>query len=438
MGNHTDKVRFNVRGKIFETTATTLATECRNSIFGAMFDDAWKLQPRESVNGEEYFMDRDPDCFSVLLNLLGTGGLDVPSNVPEKLLYREAHYYGLLDRVRKAKWGEFDSSRLSLAHTVSGRAPNDCEVISASPDGGCAVAHGGVVRVYDWMLEEHPPLNLDYQRVNDIGWIDSDNIVITVRQNLSRGVGGMGIFSSSTGELKHRFQLTDGKDQVKGFTAGVLCLNSEGKIFAKCKDTDREGIGVWDQATEKQINFFKSFDGSCLDDVRKIQWLDASNCLFVHGVADNQSHINLLDFRDKNMVWSWPDDTKPSQSSYVQDIIPMEESNTICVVDLYGTLGFLDLRGTKQSVRWNSNRGGEILNSYCPKLKFHGGQLFCSTDDKISVYCDALDQWVSTSSLERSQGGLLRDFSIGGDRLFALHREKNVFDVWETPSAPII
>ncbi|KAI3951446.1 hypothetical protein MKW92_017593 [Papaver armeniacum] len=59
-------------------------------------------------------------------------------------------------------------------------------------------------------------------------------------------------------------------------------------------------------------------------------------------------------------------------------------------------------------------------------------------DDEISVYYHGLDQWVLTSSLGRGQGGSIRDFSIGGDRLFALHGEENVFDVWETPSAPII
>ncbi|KAI3897934.1 hypothetical protein MKW92_009605 [Papaver armeniacum] len=174
MGTQTDKVRFNVRGKIFETTVTTLASVNRNSMFGAMFDDEWNLQPTE-VN-KEYFIDRNPDCFSVFLDLLGT-----------------AHYYGILDHVRRAKWGSFDGNRLSLACRVSGQPPGNCSAIRASPDGGCAVAHGSIVRVYDWMLEEHPPLNLDYQVVNDIGWIDSDNIVMSVCQNLSKGVGGMGL-----------------------------------------------------------------------------------------------------------------------------------------------------------------------------------------------------------------------------------------------------
>jgi hypothetical protein len=40
--------------------------------------------------------------------------------------------------------------------------------------------------------------------------------------------------------------------------------------------------------------------------------------------------------------------------------------------------------------------------------------------------------------LRGGQGGAICDFSIGGDRLFALHSEENVFDVWETPPPAII
>ncbi|KAI3843126.1 hypothetical protein MKW92_017670 [Papaver armeniacum] len=352
----------------------------------------------------------------------------------------EAHYYGLLDHVRTAKWGDFDSNRLRLTGSVSGQAPGNCSAIRASPDGGCAVAHGGVVRVYDWMLEEHPPLNLEYQSVNDIGWMDSDNIVMAVRQNLTRpGVGGMGVFSALTGELRHRFQLTDRKDQVKGFAAGVLCFNSDSnKVLASCREiTTNEGIGVWDQETGKQTDFVDFGLGSD----EKIQWFNGRNCLLVHSYINHKRRINLLDFRDKSVVWSWPDDTTKTWHvhTHIYDAIPMEESNSICVVDLYGTLGFLDLRGTKKSVRWNLNRGGDTAQRCYAKLILHGGQIFTSMYDKISVYhYDGLDQWVLTSNLERSQGGSLRDFSIGGDRLFALHTEKNVFDVWETPSAPIV
>lgn len=71
MNNRMDRVRLNVGGKIFETTATTLARAGRDSFFGVMIDKNWTINPGE------YFIDRDPTCFSVLLNLLRTGKLHI-------------------------------------------------------------------------------------------------------------------------------------------------------------------------------------------------------------------------------------------------------------------------------------------------------------------------------------------------------------------------
>ncbi|GJV72429.1 hypothetical protein Tco_1492424 [Tanacetum coccineum] len=48
----------------------------------------------------------------------------------------------------------FSHQNLSLIH-----APGDNTSIRASPYGGCCVAHGNMVHIYDWMLEEDPPIS---------------------------------------------------------------------------------------------------------------------------------------------------------------------------------------------------------------------------------------------------------------------------------------
>ncbi|KAI3884178.1 hypothetical protein MKX03_013091 [Papaver bracteatum] len=390
MGMQTDKVRFNA----------TLATARRNSVFGAMFDDAWNLQPRE-VN-KEYFIDRNPDCFSVLLDLLGTGDLHIPSNIPEKLLYREAHYYGLLDHVKTAKWGTFDSNRLRLMGTVTGQGPNYCSAMRASPDGGCAVAHGGIVRVYDWMLQEHPPLNLDYRSVSDIGWIDSENIVIGSLD------GDMGLFSSSTGDLSHRYELNY-ENCDKSFTARAICFNSDSKIFAS----------LWDQVTGKQIDFFDSLDGLPLGDADRIQWINGSNCLYVSALSSSihNNCINLLDFRNKSIVWSTSmDSTKTFGSRSIVDAVPVGRDGPSKGLKVaIAHLGVADLRSNDVGVKWNSDNRSRIGRCAPPP----------HNHPNLGRSCPG-------------PGSSIRDFSIGGDRLFALHSEKNEFDLWETPSAPII
>ncbi|KAI3964697.1 hypothetical protein MKW92_007867 [Papaver armeniacum] len=399
MGMQTDKVRFNVGGKIFETSATTLASARRSSMFGAMFDDEWNwlrelmqlfrnLQPSQ-VN-EEYFIDRNPDCFSVLLDLLRTGELCVPPHVPDKLFYKEALYYGLLDHVRAARFRELDVNQLRL---------------TISPDGVCAVAHSRIVRTYDWMLEEYPPINFNYQKVNDIGWIDSENIVISACERSGRQDSGIGLFSSSSGNLKHTFQL----NQVKSFTAGALCFNSDGKIFAAF--------------TGEQTDFFHKTLREPLCKANKIQCFNGSNCLLLFDLSEEtrKKYISLLDFRDKSMVWynTSVNEHKPFG--------PRINDNN---------LGFMDIRSTDGSIRWISNNRKNQVRPCYPKLTLHGGQLFSCLYDRISMFRGP--DWFLTSSIERScgGGGAIRDFSIGGDRLFALHSEENVFDVWEIPSPP--
>ncbi|KAK4746552.1 hypothetical protein SAY87_025589 [Trapa incisa] len=464
-GTHRNRIRFNVGGRIFETTATTLANAGRNSFFGAIFDDNWDV-PSDGgglSQSQELFIDRNPDCFAVLLDLLRTGDLNIPLNVSEKSLYREASFYGILDHVRAAKWGQFDGNRLRLSRSVSGRAPGDGTAIRAGPDGGCCVAHGSIVHVYDWMLEEHPPLNLDHQRVNDVGFIDSENIVITACERLGTLDGGMGLFSSTTGELRYKFEVNhsnspENKDRdkgaKKGFTAGALCLNPDDyRIFSSCRGRSNEyGIGVWDQVTGKQMDFFYESPGWSLGDADKLQWLGGVyNCLLVATLFPRKDncYISLLDFRIRDMVWSWSDIGGPLtltivDEKRVRDAVAMEEANSICVVNENEDLGFMDLRmmGSRSSstIRWSSRirfMKGLMPDEPCyPKLAVHGGQLFSSMNDCISVFCGS--DWVLTSRLKRGYGGSICDFSIGGDRLFALHSEENVFDIWEAPPPPII
>ncbi|OEL27162.1 BTB/POZ domain-containing protein [Dichanthelium oligosanthes] len=123
----------------------------------------------------------------------------------------------------------------------------------------------------------------------------------------------------------------------------------------------------------------------------------------------------------------------------------MEDGRSICVINQYDDLGFLDLRKNAAGVRWRSRskltmsgKTKALSEETChPKLATHGGQLFASTGDTISVF-NGPDH-VLTSTLRGSNGGgAICDFSIGGDRLFALHSEENVFDVWETPPPAII
>ncbi|XP_022946388.1 BTB/POZ domain-containing protein At4g30940-like [Cucurbita moschata] len=470
------KVRFNVGGKIFETTATTLSNASENSLFKAMLDGAWTAQYEEFG---EYFIDRDPACFHVLLHLLQTGELLVPPTIPDTLLCREAHYYGLLDQVLSARSVELDGENLKLASSITGRTLlQDHSIIRASANGSCSIANGRVFHVYDWMLQELSIANLDYMKIVDMEWYDSTSILISGRKHSNPntggdGGGGIGLFNPQTAKLQHKFKLTQtsssssrshgGDNQFSRTTPGNLAINnSNDKIFCCCKHdsyTKVGGIGVWDTTTGQQIDFLEGGYNSGLHNTFKLQWLPSNKCLVAAIRSPQSNRISIFDPRMKEMhSGHWEHNPyKLKHRGALVDAMGIEEMNCVCVIDENGFFGFFDLRGlggeSQMNRAWWSSEEEEkrerfplpgemvhIVPGGKPKLGWHGGKLFCSTNSAISVYCGSGFEWELASQVEPKNGGFIQDFSIGGDRLFSLHalqfNHYNI-NVWETPPSPL-
>lgn len=432
-----DTIRLNVGGKVFVTSSTTLNNAGRDSMLSAMIDVDWRVKPNE-----ELFIDRNPAYFSVLLDLLRTGEVHIPPGMSERALHREALFYGLLDHVRAAKWGPLDGNRLECTATISGRATGDATAIRAAQDGSCCVAHGAMVHVYDWTMEEQVPLTLDYVTVNDAGFLNPQRVVICTCERGDKA-GGMALFNVKTGKLEHKFQVCH-NSQPKNCTVGALA-SSDSHLFASCRGRINEyGIGSWDQITGQLTDFFYENPPWSLGDACKLQWLPHSKLLLVATLypRSDDSFISLLDMRSKTVVWSWTDsEYTVMDEKVVMDTVAMEECSTVCVVNQYDNLGFIDMRASNQGVRWRDRyQPGKISESEerCySKLAVWGSQLFCSKDDSVFVFCtpdcDAARS-VQTARLRKSEGGAISDIAVGGDRLFVLHREEDIFDVWETPS----
>ncbi|WMV60221.1 hypothetical protein MTR67_053606 [Solanum verrucosum] len=416
MGTPKGRVKLNVGGRIFVTTATTLEFAGQNSLFRAMLDENWNLHSDSAIT--EHFIDRDPDYFAVLLNLLRTGELYIPPKIDKKLVYKEAEYYGILDHVRSAECDKFDGNRPRLARSITG-------VRYLGPSKPARMA-GAVWRM-----------------ANNLCWIDSENIVVSSDENLDSG--GMGLFNASTGELRYKFQVTD---VLKGYTADALGVSSDNKLFSSCtkSTSNKHGIGVWDQVAGKQIDFLDWSPYKYQHNASRLQWLHDTKCLMIASFHP-RNDISLYDVRNDKVVWSWSG--VYARSSYdiacekiFRDVVEIEESSSICIVDWNECLGFMDLRGNG-TINWrNSIKGvipffpweGRSYSCY-PKLAFHEGQLFSSLNDTITVYSGS--DWVPTSQFQQSHGGPIWDFSIGGDHLFALHRNEDVLDVWDTPRSPM-
>ncbi|KAM3194495.1 hypothetical protein ACQJBY_070892 [Aegilops geniculata] len=378
------RVRLNVGGQVFETTADTLTGAGEGTMLCAMMDPCWNAGGAAATAGgvPEYFIDRDPACFASLLDMLRTGELHVPAGVPERVLFREANYYGLLDRVRAARIGELDLERVRLAASVPPeRVPVDHPVVRAAPDGGCCITHtythGTTARVYNWMLEQRRP---------------------------------------------------------------------ETKIFASCRGISRfhdsYGIGVWDCITGEQAGSVLCHKPeSKMGSINKLQWLPSTKTLMAASASRPSFSMALVDSRDMSVVWSWwYDSAREGKKGYVMDAAVMEDERSVCLINEHHDLGLLDIRiqGNSGNVQWlHQSKMSSTSKCNTSKLAVHGGLLLASKDDTISVYGGP--NYDLRLALRGSQGGgAISDFSVGGDRLFAVHQEDNVLDVWETPPPPII
>jgi BTB/POZ domain len=117
-----DLVTFNVRGRHFQTTRTTLR-RFPDSIFLKMVDYAQhrnQFPPAETQTPGSFFIDRDPDLFAAILRYhdmvefdiesLCSGGEANTLPVTRKLLFQEAEYYNiqnLLDSITNIKSSPF-------------------------------------------------------------------------------------------------------------------------------------------------------------------------------------------------------------------------------------------------------------------------------------------------------------------------------------------
>ncbi|XP_037462394.1 BTB/POZ domain-containing protein At2g24240-like [Triticum dicoccoides] len=272
------RIWLNVGGQVFETTADTLTGAGEGTMLAAMLEPCWNAGATGGV--PEYFIGRDPACFASLLNMLRTGELHVLAVIPERMLFQEASYYGLLDHVRAARIGELNLDRVRLAASVPpGRRPVACPAVRAAPDGGCCVKHGPIMRVYNWMLEERQPVCLmPVEPVRDAVYLSDTTLLV--------GGRGMAAFSVLTGDLSHHFRIAhEGKKTAPLFNARALAFDQQTNVFASCNNSGITqgigyGIGVWDCITGEQTSsFFDLKYVDALTDASKLQWLASTNAL---------------------------------------------------------------------------------------------------------------------------------------------------------------
>ncbi|VAH10875.1 unnamed protein product [Triticum turgidum subsp. durum] len=297
------------------------------------------------------------------------------------------------------------------------------------------------MRVYNWMLEERQPVCLmPVEPVRDAVYLSDTTLLV--------GGRGMAAFSVLTGDLSHHFRIAhEGKKTAPLFNARALAFDQQTNVFASCNNSGITqgigyGIGVWDCITGEQTSsFFDLKYVDALTDASKLQWLASTNALMAVKAcspkdAFSPSSITLVDFRDMSVVWSWSAGSRRWNERRVADAVVMEDERSVRLISQDHDLGFLDIR-SRGSVQEPWTYCNTTTPTCYPKLAVHGGLLLASKDDSISVYGGPNHDRLRLALRGSQGGGAIADFSVGGDRLFAVHHEDNVPDVWETLPPPI-
>ncbi|PKI65672.1 BTB/POZ domain-containing protein At2g24240-like [Punica granatum] len=424
MGTAQDRLKFNVGGRIFETTKTTLASAGSSSFFSALLADRWDFQQHNSGT-DEIFIDRDLECFGILLNLLRTGHLCVPDSIPKDSVCEESEFYGLQGHLRAAVRGNLNGNLLRFSHSVTSHASGKGNMIRASPTGGFCVAHGKVVHTYDdWNIVGYPPICLNKNsRIYDILWCDSRNVMISTSNNI-------GLFNSVTGELSQWFS---GIFQSPGRVLHkALCMNSNNEVFSSASSEttgESAGVAVWDpikSVLKRAIDWeFRM--------VTKLQWLSWMNCLFAFVIKANGGYkFSFVDHRTKNATINSVD--FDSWKVRVVDMAANETRNKICLIDEHFNVGILDHRVPNWTAFWKSQKlVGQKDNNTPKSIHCHGGQLYACTRSNVHVFSGSDRILTSKFQASGGRGGSICDMSIGGDRLFTLHNDPDVVNVWESP-----
>lgn len=118
--NGSDTVKLNVGGTVFETYVSTL-----KKLRTCKLSRSYEMKKYYREDKGDYFLDRDPQVFSVVLNYLRTGELHIPTFLCGPILQREFEHWGIdeldIERCCWQPYNTWKTQNLSLEKLESDR-----------------------------------------------------------------------------------------------------------------------------------------------------------------------------------------------------------------------------------------------------------------------------------------------------------------------------
>ncbi|KAK9124448.1 hypothetical protein Sjap_014050 [Stephania japonica] len=241
----TRRIKLNVGGELFETTAATLLSAGPDSLLAALASGGDLDCP--------IFIDRDPEIFSVLLSLLRTNRL--PSSAlrfSKQDLAEESLYYGLESRLRSAASPPpLSGIDASLVHTIRPASDSSPSAFSAfASDGSLCIAHGGQISAYDYNLTHLATVRTHLEDITSIRRVYPDLAAVG-----SQSAAGLHFYDLSAGRHVGSAHWTDSTDPriYKTKVFAIAEADSTNSVFASFDSAHRENCIIQVDKSTLQI-----------------------------------------------------------------------------------------------------------------------------------------------------------------------------------------
>ncbi|KAM0954594.1 putative chromatin remodeling & transcription regulator BTB-POZ family [Dioscorea sansibarensis] len=427
------RMKFNVGGKLFETTPATIGTT-GHAAAGRHHDPL--------------FIDRDPELFAHLLSTLRSNRLpSTTSRFTKRALINEAIYYGVESRLRSAiaPW-PFVGIDAGLATTIIPASHAFPTAIAAgSHDGSLWIAHGGQISAYDWSLTHFGTIRTHLDDITSIRRLSPEVAAIG-----SLDSPGLHFYEISSGHHRGSTHWSDPSD-LRVYKARVTAIVSDADmthpIFAAFEAPHKENcITAVDRATLQVVAQFGCLTGSSskVASAGKLAHLPNESLVFSSAVSSGAfgyaGYMRLWDPRTGAMVW---ETCEPGGSggrrfgdAFADADVGVEEGAIYKVCWKSGDVAMADMRRLGDDP-WVYLKDPGVLNPAGGEgsiLHCYKKQVFVGKVEGLEVWSQLDGQFRRNyvDAEEDAKRGNIRIMEGGGDRFFLSRERMEGVEVWES------
>ncbi|EPS66205.1 hypothetical protein M569_08570, partial [Genlisea aurea] len=449
---NSDIVTVNVGGKLFQTTVQTLSLAGSHSILSTI-----------SGSNDPFFIDRDPEIFSILLSLLRTGNLASRAKQlfdVQDLIF-ESRFYGienlLIDSL--ANPSQFDAFNLknSMILPLNGRDSPTAMCCTTryggGGGGGLHVSHGSKITSFDWSLSRKSTILTEFIAIDSL-------FALSPAAAAAGAVDfpGLQILDLEKGFIRdtlHWENVTKTGSTVQAIGA------SPDHLFTSFESSRRNSncIMVYDLNNNlnpvSMIGHYEIYGADLISGLpsTKLEWISSRNLLMASGSHSSHSgvsgRIQFWDIRSSNVVLEIKEKEDCFADVTASDVLSAMFKVGVNSGDVY----FSDLRRLDVDESWvrlgegkkAAAANGKKEGAQC-RIRSHGNHAFCSRDSNVEVWSEVMmsssrkDEPENSSTKRifrkntaaRDEGSRNRvsNFIFGGGKMFMTRKDEQCVEVW--------